>query len=297
MAEQTTRPSRPDASMSLLTGLLTETLDPGYAEAAARRAARPPGDPAAGRAVDQSPTGWTQRFSPLILLGVAAIAMVLVVAAIQVQRTAPQVSKERTLLIQRIQTAQATVAAREKSIEALRAELQSDQSAALGPGSEAAQKFDALSVTAGAVAVTGPGAQVVVDDAASSSGAAGGDSRQQTGPDLGRVQDVDLQHVVNGLWASGAEAISINGERLTSQSAIRTAGSAINVDYRPLNPPYTVSAIGDQRTLAGDFAETPDGLYLIGLKSYGIRVDITAKSELSLPAAAQTDVTDARVVR
>ena len=44
----------------------------------------------------------------------------------------------------------------------------------------------------------------------------------------------DLQIVVNGLWASGAEAVSVNGQRLTSKAAIRFAGQAILVNYRPL---------------------------------------------------------------
>ena len=46
----------------------------------------------------------------------------------------------------------------------------------------------------------------------------------------------DLQIVVNGLWDAGAEAISVNGQRLTSKSAIRFAGQAILVNYRPADP-------------------------------------------------------------
>ena len=47
--------------------------------------------------------------------------------------------------------------------------------------------------------------------------------------------DRDLQVIVNGLWAAGAEAIAVNGQRLTACSAIRSAGEAILVDFRPLS--------------------------------------------------------------
>ena len=49
---------------------------------------------------------------------------------------------------------------------------------------------------------------------------------------------------MNGLWSVGAEAIAVNGQRLTAQSAIRSAAGAILVNYRPLKPPYRVEAIG-----------------------------------------------------
>jgi uncharacterized protein YlxW (UPF0749 family) len=108
------------------------------------------------------------------------------------------------------------------------------------------------------------------------------------------VLDVDLQHAANGLWAAGAEAIAINGQRLTTLSAIRTAGSAILVDFRPLSPPYTLDAIGDPKSMAAKFADGADGRYLFALKTqYGIRFDTTTKDHLSLPAANQLSVTEA----
>ena len=73
-----------------------------------------------------------------------------------------------------------------------------------------------------------------------------GGPRESSGfSDTGRVRDRDMQRVVNGLWESGAEAISVNGQRLTALSAIRAAGDAILVDNKPLVPPYTVLAVGD----------------------------------------------------
>jgi uncharacterized protein YlxW (UPF0749 family) len=69
----------------------------------------------------------------------------------------------------------------------------------------------------------------------------------------GRVRDADLQDVVNGLWAAGAEAVAVDGQRLTALSAIRSAGESVLVDLRPLSPPYTVEAVGDPAALEVGF--------------------------------------------
>lgn len=274
---------RRDASMSLLTGLLSQTLDPGYAEAAARRAARG----------EQTEHGhWTRRLSPTVLLGVSAIALVLVVAAIQTRRQAPQVEQERKQLISRVQGVERKNSVDENQIADVRAQLQAAQAAALGPATEQGKAFAALSVSTGAVPVTGPGLEVVLSDAAGADNPGGTDPRQQGGSDLSRVQDLDLQHAVNGLWVAGAEAVAINGQRLTALSAIRTAGSAILVDFRPLSPPYTLQAIGDPKSMAAKFADSAEGRYLFGVKSqWGIRFDTGTKDRLALPAAAQLSLT------
>ncbi len=73
--------------------------------------------------------------------------------------------------------------------------------------------------------------------------------------------DVDLQILANGLWQAGAEAVAINGHRLSSLTAIRSAGDAITVDFRSLTRPYRVEAIGDPRTLPARFVETAGGAW------------------------------------
>jgi len=59
-----------------------------------------------------------------------------------------------------------------------------------------------------------------------------------------RVHDVDVQLVVNALFAAGAEAVAVNGNRLVSTTPIRAAGQTIVVNFRPLSSPYEVKAIG-----------------------------------------------------
>ncbi|CAM5258787.1 hypothetical protein SFUMM280S_00479 [Streptomyces fumanus] len=144
-----------------------------------------------------------------------------------------------------------------------------------------------MGILSGAVAVHGPGVRLSVNDAKDVSAGGDGEPRGTSGfADTGRVRDRDMQRVVNGLWASGAEAVSINGQRLTALSAIRAAGDAILVDNRPLVPPYTVLAVGDGQGLSRRFQDSADGLYLHALQeNYGIRTGISVEDDLRLPAA------------
>jgi uncharacterized protein YlxW (UPF0749 family) len=140
--------------------------------------------------------------------------------------------------------------------------------------------------------------RLVVDDAKEASAGDGGGPRQSSGfSDTGRVRDRDMQRVVNGLWACGAEAITVNGQRLTSLSAIRAAGDAILVDNKPLAPPYTVLAIGDGKRLSTAFQDSEDGQYLHVLQQdYGIRSSIGVERDLRLAAAPSLTVRYARPV-
>jgi uncharacterized protein YlxW (UPF0749 family) len=102
---------------------------------------------------------------------------------------------------------------------------------------ERTQRLDQLSSVAGTSALEGPGVSVQLSDSI----------RQSATPqELGafRIHDVDIQLVANALFAAGAEAVSVNGNRLVSTSPIRAAGATIVVNFRPLNSPYEVRAIG-----------------------------------------------------
>ena len=73
--------------------------------------------------------------------------------------------------------------------------------------------------------------------------------------------DIDLQILANGLWQAGAEAVAINGHRLSSLTAIRSAGDAITVDYRSLTRPYGSRRSATPRTLPARFAESGAGAW------------------------------------
>ncbi|MFB8776001.1 DUF881 domain-containing protein [Streptomyces broussonetiae] len=269
-----TRPPRPDASMSLLTNVMDHSLDDGYAEAAARKEAAGAGG-----------LPKTLRAKLGLAAGLVLAALVVTVGAAQARVAAPVVAKEREELIDRIQSETAAADELESSIDDLRNEVSARQREALKESG--GDRTALLGILSGAAEVRGPGVELVVDDAENASAGGDGDPRGTSGfSDTGRVRDRDMQRVVNGLWESGAEAVSINGQRLTALSAIRAAGDAILVDNRPLVPPYTVLAVGDGQGMRSRFQDSADGLYLAALEeSFGVRTDISVADDLRLPAA------------
>jgi uncharacterized protein YlxW (UPF0749 family) len=268
--------------MSLLTNVMDHSLDDGYAEAAARKRA-------------QGESGGlpkTLRARLGLAVGLVLAALVVTVGAAQARVTAPVIAKEREELIDRVEAGTAAADELEKSVDTLRDDVHDRRREALKheEGSD-----DLVGVLAGSAAVHGPGVKLTVDDAKEAD--ADGDGPRGTSgfSDTGRVKDRDLQRVVNGLWYSGAEAVSINGQRLTALSAIRAAGDAVLVDNRPLVPPYTVLAVGDGQRLSTRFQNSPDGLYLNALQeNFGIRTGISTHGDLRLPAAPSVIVRTAQ---
>lgn len=259
--------------MSLLTNVMAHSLDDGYAEAAARRSA----DPSSGLPK-------TLRAKLGLAAGLVLAAAVVTVGAVQAQVSAPALAKERQKLINRIEAGSSDADKLQSSVDELRADVERRQREALEQ--HGGDQGSLVSLLSGATEVHGPGVKLVVDDARSSGGGGGGPREDNGFSDTGRIRDRDLQRVVNGLWESGAEAVAVNGQRLTSLSAIRAAGDAILVDNRPLVPPYTVLAVGDGRRLATTFRDSADGQYLQVLEEdYGIRASIAVQGEVRLPAA------------
>jgi uncharacterized protein YlxW (UPF0749 family) len=270
--------------MSLLTNVMDHSLDDGYAEAAARK-----------RAAGDSGMPKTLRAKLGLAGGLVLAALVVTVGAAQARVAAPVVAKEREELIDRIDRETAAADKLEDSVDQLRDEVSAQQREALRDSGGSGQA-DLVGILSGATAVHGPGVKLVVDDAKEASTGGDGDPRETSGfSDTGRVRDRDMQRVVNGLWESGAEAVSINGQRLTALSAIRAAGDAILVDNKPLVPPYTVLAVGDGQRLSTRFQNSADGLYLHALQeNYGIRTSISTEDDLRLPAAPSVTVRTAQ---
>ena len=272
--------------MSLLTNVMDHSLDDGYAEAAARKKAD------GGGGMPR-----TLRAKLGLAVGLVLAALVVTVGAAQARVAAPVVAKEREELVDRIEGETSAADKLEKSVDELRDDVNTRRREALEKSGEG-DRSDLVGVLAGAVEVHGQGVKLVVDDAKDVGNGADGKPRGTSGfSDTGRVRDRDMQRVVNGLWESGAEAISINGQRLTALSAIRAAGDAILVDNRPLVPPYTVLAVGDGERLSAAFQDSADGLYLHALQeSYGIRTAISVADDLDLPAAPSLIVRTAQPI-
>ncbi|MFB7125768.1 MULTISPECIES: DUF881 domain-containing protein [Streptomycetaceae] len=278
------RYNRPDASMSLLTNVMDHSLDEGYAEAAAAR----------GGARDSRIPG---TLPGLLTLGagLALVGAVVTVGAVNAHKAEPSLAKERDALIHRINDSNTSADRLQKQVQELRLKVDSTQQQALASGDA---DPGGVSGAVGLGQVTGPGVKLVLEDAAGTGSGGNVDPRAGQGfSNSGRLRDRDLQLVVNGLWGSGAEAIAINGQRLTALSAIRAAGEAVLVDNRPLVPPYNIQAIGDGSKLLTAFEKDMAGQYLRLLQEqYGIKSTLSVQKNLTLPAAVGVTLRTAQPV-
>lgn len=247
--------------MSLLTDLMRQPVDADYAAAARRRSDLP------------RPESLTR--SGLVLVVAIALGLLLSGAVVGLRAPAQALQSSRAVLLDELADRSAQAEALSTANAELSGEIDALQQAALaGRNPELLARLETDQLVSGAAAVAGPGLVIQLADAPSG----------QDRPDPeSRVQDLDLQVVVNGLWAAGAEAISVNDVRLTSLSAIRSAGQAILVDLVPLSSPYTVQAVGDPTDLQTAFARTSAASHLALLAStYGIDVRTSAATELVL---------------
>ena len=252
-----------------LTDLFRNPLDPGYADAARRRA------------LAGEPTGWRATGVRLVsALTLVAVGFLLVVAYKQTVADEPSRSKVRAGLVDQIEQRQATTDDLQREADQLREEVTRQRDAALDDR-EAARLRD-QEAAAGLARVRGDGVEVRLDDAPDAVDAVTGAGK----PDLGRVLDRDLQEIANALWSAGAEAIAINDQRLTATSTIRAAGSAILVDFRPVNRPYVVRAIGPD-DMEDDFKRSATArLFRALVEDEGMVFSVRGVDDITLPAAS-----------
>ena len=265
----------PDASMSLLNDVARMPLEPAYRTVADQRARE-------GRRRS------TVRHRTMSALLAVALGLATTSAALALRAPQPAVLAARAILEKQIGERTAAVdrlrmqnAATAQQIAALQATVLAARDSPL------VDQLAADALISGASALTGPGLRITLSDAPDVGGVVDPDRR---------VRDVDLQILVNGLWAAGAEAIAVNDHRLTTTTAIRSAGSAILVDLNPLVGPYVVDAIGGAADLQTRLARLSAGQHLATLRTtYSIGVDVSAKKSLELPAASLPDLSYAGV--
>lgn len=275
---------RVDGSMSLLVDMMANTLDEAYAERAARKDGTGPGGPSEPGA--PPPGGLGRRVIAGLVVLVLGVVTGTAVAQVRARQEATTGLRSDLAGEVRARTAQTDRLATQA--ERLRTGLDTAQAELLGAddaGRAANERLRLLGLASGTLPVTGPGVRVVLDDALPPEDAPDATLRGGTALD-GRVQDRDLQDLVNGLWAAGAEAVDVNGQRLTALTAIRSAGDAVLVDFRPLSPPYVVRAVGEPAALELELLDGPTGRRLTTYASlYGLRLSLERADELVLPGA------------
>jgi uncharacterized protein YlxW (UPF0749 family) len=130
----------------------------------------------------------------------------------------------------------------------------------------------------GLTPVSGPAVTVILDDAPSSVAANGID------PDLLVVHQQDIQAVVNALWVGGAEAMTIQNQRVISTTAVKCVGNTVVLHGIPYSPPYKITAIGDQERLRAALAESePIQIYQQYVESYGLVFRENSEPKVTLP--------------
>jgi uncharacterized protein YlxW (UPF0749 family) len=266
---------------SLLDAVLAETLDPAYAQAAARRTGEP------------APPARRRRGVLLVTLTMVAAGLLVAVTYDQAAATAQGRQPIRAALIEDIQRSSDAGDELTAELEALRVQVSRARDDLLASSTVGQRALGALSdaeLGAAAVPVSGPGLLVTLANAApdADDDPVGGTAEEDP---RGKVRDGDLQLVVNALWAAGAEAVSINDQRLGATSAIRFAGEAVLVDFRPVTNPYEVRAIGDPDTLSARFLASPEvGALAVISESFGLRFEFAQEDELTLPAASTLEL-------
>ena len=234
-----------------------------------------------------APEGRPQIWIALVL---ALLGFLIVLAASTARAERRAAQPRRGQLVDLIQSRRHTVDDLDSGVQKLRRQVTTaqDRSSRARGAEDVTRAISRLGPAAGTVAMEGPGLEVHLSDSI----------RQPSNPDEAsafRIHDVDIQLVANALFAAGAEAVSINGNRLVATSPIRAAGETIVVNFRPLTPPYDVKAIGAREDdfqasdIAGRFRRWRD---LFGL---GFRVEPHAKVEV--PAfTGRVDIADASPV-
>lgn len=162
-------------------------------------------------------------------------------------------------------------------VDTLRSEVDalaedSNADAAQQPGSPSAGYV----VEGGSTAVAGPGLTVRLQDAPARDGVDG---------DALLVHQQDIQNVMNALWAGGAEAMTLQGQRVISTSAFWCVGNVLKLHGRVYSPPYVIRAMGDPDDLRDGLADSPAvGLYLRDVKAVGLGWAVDESDRMEMPA-------------
>jgi len=197
-------------------------------------------------------------------------------------RGAAEAGRRSSALISMLSNSQTQLELQSKEIAHLRAQVGKFEKEAMsdkGVTQRVYQELQASRVALGLLPVTGPGVEVEL-----------GDSTMRTqdneigSQDIFLIHDFDLVQFANELWAAGAEALSLNGQRLVSGTAIRCSGPLIQVNNTTISGPFTFRAIGNKDNLTSALS-IRDGL-LDRLRSAKFRVKLTAKDDLVVPPIA-----------
>jgi uncharacterized protein YlxW (UPF0749 family) len=193
---------------------------------------------------------------------------------------ASDVTELSSLISQR----QGAIARQEKQAADLQRQIQqlTDQAASRNSGvAQAKQQGDDGAVSAGLVALSGPGVEITLDDAPTR---ADGSLPANARPDDLVIHQSDVQAVVNAVWASGADGVAIMDQRLDATSAVRCVGNVLLLQGRTYSPPFVITAIGDAGAVKAQLAASPQvALLQQAVDAFGLTFAVKARPQVTLP--------------
>lgn len=227
---------------------------------------------------------WHVSRDAWVWAGVALALGLFITAQLQTKPTSQPITEDypRHLAQSTIERLEAEQSALKQEIADLRRQIAVQQEQAARNKASFAEINNSLKreqVAAGLTPLVGPGLKVTLNDSDVKSVPAG------EKPDNYLVHEYYLRDVVNVLWASGAEAIVVNGERVVNTTSIYCVGSTILVNDTRMSPPYEILAIGDAEALAKGLQE-PSALLDLkdSVQKYGIGFVFEPVEEIRAPA-------------
>ena len=220
------------------------------------------------------------RFAPYVAVALLGFSLVL---AVRSAPPGPRGARGRLIDL---------IAAEDRRSQQLRAQLDSLQadvraleqamSARTGGFKEIQASLNSLGGFAGTAAVRGAGLTVELRDSTLRSSPTGD-------PNDLVIHEQDIQAVVNALWAGGAEAMAVNGERITATTAVRCVGNTLLLHGVAYAPPYRVDAIGPANRMTRSLdADDLVSRFKIFSEEYRLGFDVRARSDVSIDGFAGT---------
>lgn len=230
------------------------------------------------------PVRWSQPWShntvvALTVLG-SLLAGFLLSAALRAGRSAAlEQDVRRAELIELIEHRRAHTVRLSAQLETLRDDVAAAEAEAAEGVPLLRRRLAELEAAAGLTALRGPGLRVELADA--------GGTCPTGRPEDCQIQDTDLQLTVNELFAGGAEAVAVNGERVIGTTAVRSAGRSVLVNYKVLASPYVVEAVGDPERLLARFSDSEVARdFTVWKDVYELGFSTQRVDDLRLPAYA-----------
>lgn len=172
-----------------------------------------------------------------------------------------------------VEKRQAEAASLQKQIDELTANIDNSR---LDAARDAVAELEPVT---GFTPVSGPGMRVTLTDAPRSADSPGLD------PNMLVVHQQDLQAFVNALWAGGAEAITLQGQRLIATTGIKCVGNTVVLDGVPYSPPYVIEAVGSPSRLRAAMDASPEVVtYTYWAEDYQLGLELETVSNIEAPA-------------